>query len=158
MPSDFREHLMKTRAKRGQTRAPSETRAIWQPWHIHTNVNTVLSTDSTQKGYTDTENLETAWHILCECPAFTNIRAQIYHDHYIDNSDIFKSSLHKNIYKIVTFFEQSKCLSRTPKLTKKDLSPKRSKKTKRKNSSTKTKNDRKIKHQKITSFGHSSNR
>ena len=109
-------------------------------------------TDTTQEGYTDTENLETAWHILCECPAFSNTRIQIFDDHYINEDDVFKKSLFKNIRKLVTFFEQTKCLSRKPKLAKKDLSPKRTQKSKRKNSSIKTNNEKTAKQQKITSY------
>ena len=77
----------------------------------------------------DTAETETATHIICDCPAFTTIRIEIYENHITTLEEIFSEiSIKKKLYKIIRFIKKTKCFERKPKLTKKDLSPRRSKK------------------------------
>ena len=114
--------------------------------------NCEYCTNSDQESSAHTEKLETARHILCECPAFTSIRAQIYYNHYIDENEVFNGSLLKGMNNLIQFFKKTKCLSRTPNLKKEDLSPKRTWRKKRKEHKIKPNNSRKCKQQKITSY------
>ena len=86
----------------------------------------------------DMAEIETATHILCNCPAFSAIRSDIQYTLAINQ--LFSRSTKTNITKIITFIKRSKCFERLPKLNKRDLSPKRvnkKRKTDNKNSQLK---------------------
>ena len=57
-----------------------------------------------------------------------NIRADIYYERFTDENMIFNMTFHHNTKRLIKFFKLTECLSRKPKLSKADLSPKRSNK------------------------------
>ena len=73
-------------------------------------------------------------HILCECPAFSKERNELYASHTITEEEAFSKSTKNNFYKILKFFHKIEVLNRPPKYSKMDLSPiKRSRKNTTKN-------------------------
>ena len=84
------------------------------------------TTSETQNN--DTAEIETATHIICDCPAFTRIRIEVYGKHIITLEKLFHEKSIKNKFiKMIKFIKKTKCFERKPKLTKKDLSPRRAK-------------------------------
>ena len=74
----------------------------------------------------DTAEIETAMHILCFCPAFSTIRIEIYGQYTLNPEQLFPSrSINTNLKNIIKFIKKSKCFEHNPKLTKRDLSPKK---------------------------------
>lgn len=73
--------------------------------------------------YVVEEPLETTQHILCECPAFSKERNEIYESHTITEEEVFSNSIATNFQKILKFFRKIEVLNRSPKYTKMDLSP-----------------------------------
>ena len=69
------------------------------------------------------EPLETAHHILCDCPAFSKERNDIYSSHIITEDYVFSRSTIRNLERITKFFNKVKVLNRAPKYSKIDLSP-----------------------------------
>ena len=73
----------------------------------------------------DTAEIETATHILCDCPAFSKTRIGIYGNHTLTPDKLFSSKISSNLKNIIYFIKKTKCFERKPKLTKTDLSSKR---------------------------------
>ena len=78
-----------------------------------------------------TAPLETVSHILYKCPKYMNTRADFYHERFTDENMVFNKNFKHNTKRLINFFTKTECLSRKPKLTKADLSPKRSTKGKK---------------------------
>ena len=92
----------------------------------------------------DTAEIETATHILCECPAFSTIRIGLYGSYTLTPDQLFSAKeIAVNLNNIIKFIKKTKCFERKPILTKKDLSPRKVNK-KRKNI-TKNTNPKRIK-------------
>ncbi len=93
------------------------------------NKNTKSSTQTSSKMSNTDEHdinseLETASHIICECPAFTKTRLEIFHQPFIKEEKLFQGNrLEATKRKILKFEEKTKFLKRTPKMRKQDLSP-----------------------------------
>ena len=104
----------------------------------------------------DTAEIETATHILCECPVFSTIRLEIYGSFTQTPDQLFYSKdTATNFKNIVKFIKKTKCFERKPKLTKKDLSPRKVNK-KRKNITQNT-NQKRIKINTIGKYYHKNN-
>ena len=71
---------------------------------------------------------ETASHILYNCPKYIKIRADIFQERFTDESTVFNKSFRINTERLIKFFQKTECLSKVSKLTKADLSPKRTNK------------------------------
>lgn len=83
-------------------------------------------TDYNDKNYDLNSDPETAYHILCECDYFSKLRGEIFHKHHITPAEAFKNkSIERNIMRILKFFKKSKVLQRKPKLSKRETSPNR---------------------------------
>ena len=84
-----------------------------------------------------------------------NIRADIYQERFTDENMIFNKIFryNNNIKRLIKFFKLTECLSRKPKLSKADLSPKRTNKgQKRKNDQPHITDKNQAKQPKLTQF------
>ena len=91
----------------------------------------------------DTAEIETATHILCDCPAFSKTRIGIYGNHTLTPDKLFSSKISSNLKNIIYFIKKTKVFERKPKLTKKDLSPRKVLKKRKRKTITKKNNDTK---------------
>ena len=71
---------------------------------------------------------ETASHILCECPAFSKLRQEIYGTTILNldnNDETLKNNPKITIKLMIKFMKKTGVLTRPPKYHKSQLSPKR---------------------------------
>ena len=95
-----------------------------------------------------TDRLETASHILYDCPAFCITRNEFFHSFVISPNDLSKLSTINLIYKITHFFHQTKALTKEPRYEKSIKTPSktgRSRKRKEKEKSTEENDSKKQK-------------
>ena len=84
---------------------------------IQRTVNTVSTVPR------ETNYVESAFHILCICQYFNNLRTDIFSHSQLNEEEIFeKKHIKGSTNKIITFIEKSKVFSRAPKLSRRDLS------------------------------------
>lgn len=81
-----------------------------------------------EKWNEDNYPIETAHHILCDCPAFSKERNNLYAAHVITEKQVFSKSTKTNLQKIAKFFKRIKVLNRPPQLIQADMSPRKNNK------------------------------